>query len=104
MAVVGDNLGYWLGQARRFAGRCAGWRAAARMALTRKTKSLGLVRDDFYDWQKNLREILNGPEPIDAVVVAIGLNDRQELRDGAGRHEPRQSALAELYAARVDAF
>ncbi|MFO1117812.1 MAG: SGNH family hydrolase [Beijerinckiaceae bacterium] len=107
VAVVGDNLGYWLGQglADSQADAQAGAPGGARMALTRKTKdSSGLVRDDFYDWQKNLREILNGPEKFDAVVVMIGSNDRQELRDGAGRHEPLSPRWRELYAARVDAF
>jgi len=103
IAVVGDNLGYWLGQGMLEAQ--ADPAAAGRLGVVRKTKdSSGLVRDDYYDWQKNFRDVLNGPEKYDAIAVMIGSNDRQELRDSAGRHEPLSPRWREIYAARVDAF
>lgn len=103
IAVVGDNLGYWLGQGMLEAQ--ADPASAGRLGVVRKTKdSSGLVRDDYYDWQKNFREILNGPDRYDAIAVMIGSNDRQELRDSAGRYEPLSPRWREIYAARVDSF
>lgn len=101
VAVVGDNIGYHLAQG------LLDTEADGGMGLTivRKTKdSSGLVREDFYDWQKNLREVLAVPESYGAIVVMIGTNDRQELRDAAGRHEPLSPRWKEIYAARVDAI
>lgn len=101
VAVVGDNIGYHLAQG------LIDTEADGGMGLTiaRKTKdSSGLVREDFYDWQKNLRDILAGPENYGAIVVMIGTNDRQELRDSAGRYEPLTPRWKEIYTARVDAL
>jgi hypothetical protein len=41
--------------------------------------SSGLVRDDYYDWNGELLNILNERKP-DIVVVALGSNDRQQIR------------------------
>lgn len=101
VAVVGDNIGYHLAQGLIDTEADGG----LGLQIVRKTKdSSGLVRDDFYDWPKNLREILAGPEHYGAIVVMIGTNDRQELRDAAGRHEPLSARWKELYTARVDAI
>ncbi|MFT4099050.1 MAG: SGNH family hydrolase, partial [Rhodoblastus sp.] len=99
--VVGDNIGYHLAQGLIDTETDGG----IGLAISRKTKdSSGLVRDDFYDWQKNLRDILAGSETYGAIVVMIGTNDRQELRDAAGRYEPLTSRWKELYIARVDSL
>ena len=53
--VVGDNIGYHLAQGLIDTETDGG----IGLAISRKTKdSSGLVREDFYDWQKNLRDIL----------------------------------------------
>ena len=105
IAVVGDNVGYWLAQGLADAAAEGPAEGGARMVVVRKTRdSSGLVRDDFYDWQKNLREILSGPEKFGAAVILIGSNDLQELRDSAGRYESLTPRWRVLYAARVDAF
>ncbi len=105
IAVVGDNVGYWLAQGLADAAAETPAEGGARMVVVRKTRdSSGLVRDDFYDWQKNLREILTGSEKFDAVALMIGSNDLQELRDSTGRYEPLTPRWRTLYAARVDAF
>ena len=97
--VVGDNIGYHLAQGLIDTEADGG----VGLAITRKTKdSSGLVREDFYDWQKNLRDILAAPDVYAAIVVMIGTNDRQELRDSAGRYEPLTPRWKELYTARVD--
>ncbi|MCB1535723.1 MAG: DUF459 domain-containing protein [Rhodoblastus sp.] len=101
VAVVGDNIGYHLAQGLIDTEADGG----LGLQILRKTKdSSGLVRDDFYDWPKNLREFLAGPDSYGAIVVMIGTNDRQELRDAAGRHEPLSPRWKELYKARVDAM
>ncbi len=99
--VVGDNIGYHLAQGLIDTETDGG----IGLAISRKTKdSSGLVREDFYDWQKNLRDILAGSEGYGAIVVMIGTNDRQELRDGSGRYEPLTARWKELYIARVDSL
>lgn len=100
VVVIGDSLAYMLAQGLTEA-------AADRpgFAVVRKTKeSSGLVREDFYDWGKAVRDLLAGPDKIGALVVMIGSNDRQELRDEAGRHEPLSPRWLALYAARVGAI
>lgn len=99
VAVVGDNIGYHLAQGL-IDTEADGGRG---LTIVRKTRdSSGLVREDFYDWQKNLRDILAGTETYGAIVVMIGTNDRQELRDAAGRQEPLSPRWKEIYTARVD--
>lgn len=66
--------------------------------------SSGLVRDDFYDWPKAAREIANGPGKIDVAVIMVGINDRQQIRQGAETEDPLTPRWRELYAARVDAM
>jgi len=101
VVVVGDNIGYHLAQGLIDTEADGG----IGLAIARKTKdSSGLVREDFYDWQKNLRDILAGPDTYGAIVVMIGTNDRQELRDAAGRHEPLSPRWKEIYGARVEAL
>ncbi|MFV0282041.1 MAG: DUF459 domain-containing protein [Rhodoblastus sp.] len=102
VAVIGDNIAYHLAQGLRNTEEDDG---GIGLALSRNTKdSSGLVRDDYYDWQASLREILAGPEKYGAIVIMIGSNDRQDLRDSDGRYEPLTPRWKEIYAARVDAL
>jgi len=101
VAVIGDNIGYHLAQGLIDTEADGG----IGLAIARKTKdSSGLVREDFYDWNKSLRDILGGPDNYGAIVVMIGTNDRQELRDASGRQEPLSARWKEIYGARVDAL
>ncbi len=70
--------------------------------MKRGRSSSGLVRDDYYNWSKSLREILNSPDRVDLLVMMIGSNDRQVLRDEAGTHEFMSERWKELYTRRVD--
>ncbi len=70
--------------------------------VRRSRSSSGLVRDDYHDWPKALRELLASTEKVDAVVMMIGSNDRQALRDEAGSYEFGTDRWRELYAKRVD--
>ena len=100
IAVIGDSLSIFLAQGLQeiYADRPA-------VTFTRRNReSSGLVRDDYHDWPKALRELLAAGQTFDAVVIMIGSNDRQQLRDENGVHEPRSERWNELYAKRVEAI
>jgi hypothetical protein len=73
------------------------------ISVLRKGKSSsGLVRDDFHNWPAALREMLAGTEQFDLVVMMVGSNDRQQLRDETGTHEFRSDRWRDIYVKRVD--
>jgi hypothetical protein len=73
------------------------------LAIVRKGKaSSGLVRDDFHNWPQNLRDMLAGGDKIDLVIVMLGSNDRQALRDESGTQEFKSDRWRDLYVKRVD--
>jgi hypothetical protein len=74
------------------------------IAIAAQTRSSsGFVRDDFYDWNKAITDYLAATPKIDAVVIHIGTNDRQQLRDDAGTYEVRDERWRAIYAKRIDA-
>lgn len=60
----------------------------------------GLVRDDYYDWNKQLPAILNQVKP-DVVVVAVGANDRQPIRSGKDRLSFHTDTWEKAYVGRI---
>jgi uncharacterized protein len=70
--------------------------------VRRGRSSSGLVRDDYHDWNKVLRELLAGTEKVDLVVMMLGSNDRQALRDDTGSHEFNTERWREIYIRRLD--
>lgn len=77
--VIGDSLAGGLANAlmRRFA-------AVQSVAIQNRAKSSsGIVRNDFYDWNAELAKILE-TERVDAIVIMIGANDRQTIKDDSG--------------------
>lgn len=100
VVVIGDTLADQLAQglAETF------FSERPEIAIIKKTRSSsGLVREDFYNWQKEAANIVAN-ERATAFVVMLGLNDRQVLRDEAGSHEIRSERWREIYAKRVDDF
>ncbi|MBB6161448.1 hypothetical protein HNQ72_001245 [Rhizobium wenxiniae] len=67
--------------------------------FTRSDGSSGLVRDDHYDWLKELPGIITEAKPA-MVVVMIGANDRQQMTSGAKERFPTDAWFAE-YRRRV---
>jgi hypothetical protein len=65
--------------------------------------SSGLVRDDYYDWNGELLGILNERKP-DIVVVALGSNDRQQIRLDRERLAPRSETWEKVYVERITAM
>jgi hypothetical protein len=60
----------------------------------------GLVRSDFYDWNVELPKVLNTVKP-DIIVVALGANDRQQMRIGKERLAPHSDTWETNYTQRV---
>lgn len=73
--------------------------------VTHRTKpDSGLVRTDFYDWQKAVADLLASDQKITIAVMMVGLNDRQPIREGDIVQEPLSPRWLELYRDRVDAL
>jgi hypothetical protein len=99
IAVLGDNLGQLLSL-----GLSEAYGDRAEIAVVRRTKeNSGLVREDYYDWRKAARELIDKDKP-DLALIMIGSNDRQSLRDGAANFETRSPRWKEIYAARAKAI
>lgn len=98
IAVIGDSLSIFLAQGLQetYAER------PSVSFIRRNRESSGLVRDDYYDWPKQLRDLIATTPKLDAILIQIGSNDRQQLRDADGVHEPRSDRWRELYAKRID--
>jgi hypothetical protein len=60
----------------------------------------GLARADYYDWNAELPKLLNQEKP-DIIVVALGANDRQELRNGNERFATHSDAWEQAYIQRI---
>jgi hypothetical protein len=73
-----------------------------KLAVVDKSKDLsGLVRDDYFDWNKSLPDILNSEKP-DLVVILLGANDRQQMRTGNQRIAIGSDTWEKTYTQRVE--
>jgi uncharacterized protein len=70
--------------------------------IKRARSSSGLVRDDYYDWNKALKDLLAGTEKTDMIVMMLGSNDRQALRDETGSHDFGAERWRDIYLKRLD--
>lgn len=71
------------------------------VVVDRTNGSSGLVRDDFYDWNRVLPDLIEEVQP-NFVVLMVGTNDRQDLRTAAGGIDLRSEEWDRLYADRVN--
>lgn len=94
--VFGDSLGdgIWAGLYRKLP-KADGYRVTKHSRV-----STGLVRKDFYNWSKAVRQIV-AKHRVDVAVVMIGTNDRQTIVEG-GRHALRSARWEEIYKSRID--
>lgn len=100
IAVIGDNIGQLLAQGLQDA-----FAERPDIAVLRRTReNSGLVRDDYFDWNKSVRDLLAGTDKIKLAVMLIGSNDRQQLREGGAVLDPRTPKWNAAYAARVEAI
>jgi hypothetical protein len=71
--------------------------------VDRSNGSSGFVRDDHYDWPKEVGAVIESEKP--AVVIAMmGSNDRQQMQVGETREAPRSDAWTKQYVARTEAL
>jgi uncharacterized protein len=95
--VVGDGLAGGLGN-----GMIRMAEADPRFEiLNRFNESSGLARPEVYDWAQAIPKIVENA-PIDAVVVLVGLNDRQGIRDGNARYVFKSPEWVKAYEASID--
>jgi uncharacterized protein len=69
--------------------------------LNRFNESSGLARTEVYDWAAAIPKIVENA-PIDALVVLVGVNDRQGIRDGNIRYVFKSPDWEKAYVASVD--
>ena len=97
--VVGDSLSEMLA-----GGLAEAFEANPDVQVLRRGRSSsGIVRDDYYDWRKALRDMLASNEKVTHVVMMLGSNDRQQLKDATGATlDPFTDGWREAYGARVE--
>lgn len=85
--------------------------------VDRARDASGLVRDDYFDWVKGVRDLVTPKEPpkdakdkpakpekIDFVVVMLGINDIQAMKDGKDYVDPLTERWKAIYAQRIQAL
>ncbi len=100
IAILGDSLADALHFG--FDGD-SGLKSAYRL-LHRTSSASGLVREDYFSWPKTIGTLLAEQRDITALVIMIGLNDRQVIRAGDQVLEPLSEQWREDYRKRVDAI
>ncbi|MBZ9706440.1 DUF459 domain-containing protein [Mesorhizobium sp. ESP7-2] len=71
--------------------------------VVRSNGSSGFVRDDFYNWPEQIKSLIETEKPA-AVVVMLGSNDRQQMKVGDVREQPRSENWTKEYERRTDEF
>lgn len=98
VVVLGDSLAELVGQGLEDA-----FADQPTVKVSRKTRSdSGLVRIDYHDWAKTIRELLASDQKITLAVMQAGANDRQAIREGEIAHEPFSERWRDIYRQRID--
>ena len=71
--------------------------------VDRSNGSSGFAREDYFDWPGAITDMIETEKPA-AIVVAIGANDRQQMRIGGKRETLRSEAWTREYTARATSF
>jgi len=98
--VIGDSLAEMLadGLEAQLADR-------TDIAVVPHTRSSsGFVRTDYHDWNGAVSELLAGPDKIDAAVIMLGANDRQQIKENGEALEVRSDGWRSAYVRRIDAL
>lgn len=69
--------------------------------VSRAREASGLVRDDYYDWPKTAGELAAAKDKLDFVVIILGVNDLQALKDGADLLDTLSDKWREIYGQRI---
>lgn len=95
--VIGDFLGGGMAE-----GLTAQFAQDANIRIVSKTSgSSGLVREDVFDWPKELPMLIQAERPA-AIVVMLGSNDRQPIRAVDEQVQPGSEAWNKEYSARAN--
>jgi hypothetical protein len=78
--MIGDAMRRLLGSAMEKARKAAGVEPATSFS----SLASGLARMDAFDWFAKVEELMQQRKPA-TVVVTLGANDRQSLKDASGR-------------------
>ena len=97
--VIGDSMAGGLG---------AGMTRVAQgetdiQIVNRFNESSAITRPDVYDWAAAIPKIMDGKN-FNAVVVLIGLNDRQDIRSANGRLKFNTPEWIAAYQTNIDAI
>ncbi|MGA2794811.1 MAG: SGNH family hydrolase [Roseiarcus sp.] len=96
--VLGDSLGVEAAE-----GLSQAFTDKPEIAVVgRAHDSSGLVRDDYYDWFKVVNDLATAKDKLDFVIVIIGINDLQVLKDGAETLDPLSDKWRDMYGQRVE--
>ena len=99
LVVLGDSLGDGL-----WAGLYHVLRKDKQFKVIKKSKvATGLVRHDYYDWNKVVQDVA-ADTPIDIAVVVMGTNDRQAMVVNGNRYARFSPEWEKIYAKRVEEF
>ncbi len=98
VAVLGDSLAILAAQ-----GLSDAFADKPEIAINDLARDVsGLTRDDYYDWPKAARDLVAAKGKMDVVVVMMGINDLQPLRDGGDTLDLLSDKWRAAYGARVD--
>jgi len=99
IVVLGDSLGdgLWAGLYRAFE------EDATLEFIQRSKKSTGFVRTDVYDWDAELKKILND-ETYQIAVVMFGANDSQPIKKDGKSFKVGTEEWRQAYGERVEQF
>jgi hypothetical protein len=96
--VMGDNLAEWLAY-----GLGPAFEDVPELGIIDRSRlASGLARTEPHDWAKAVPEILAATPKVDFVVMLVGANDRQAIRQGTDTIDPEDERWRGLYAERVD--
>ena len=96
--VLGDSLGVEAAE-----GLSQAFTDKPEIAVVGRARdSSGLVRDDYYDWFKVVNDLATAKDKLDFVVVIVGINDLQFLKDGAETLDPLSDKWRDAYGQRIE--
>jgi uncharacterized protein len=98
IALVGDSMA----EALAFGFEADAGLKAEFQLRQRTVSASGLVRSDYHDWPKAITALTSENPGMAALIVMVGLNDRQSIRIGDTSHEALSEGWREAYRKRVD--
>jgi hypothetical protein len=100
VAVLGDSLGILAAQ-----GLGDAFAAKPEVGVNNLARDVsGLTRDDYYDWPKAARDLVAAKTNFQVVVVMMGINDLQPLKENGETLDLLTDPWRAAYARRVEAL